>query len=500
VVALHERGLETAYLYGAGDEPGEQIAGGLGAFFLLTEPPERFGLPAQADSPIQENGPPATAAGSWPASRPWRSASPPSPRHTGGAMSHAKGPPPEDLIRTREAAREQPDNRDMTPAVGYRGQPATGRTPSPARRRRAHHDDWREARWSFLYDKATSYARQGASVNGSVAAAARRMRGGREVPVPVNGPVINAAVWTWEVPLYFWFGGMATGSSFIALACDAVGDHRSARIARMVTIGAILPGSPLLVMDLGRPMRFLNMLRIFKTRSPMSMGAWCLSAFSAVSAGAVAADLAGQPAIAQRLPRRARGVARLIGRPWLGRLLGAKTAVLGTYLGSYTGVLLAATAVPVWNRSRLFLPPIFICTAMATGAAANRLVLSAAGVPAEHPTRQALGWVETVAMLAELGLSDINERRLGSLGEALETGQPGSSSSSRAGASCRACPAAARRPRRVRRDACFECPVHGLRDGVPVRLGRRRADVGRRPRGGRPDRPQPGAPGRAGAV
>ncbi len=38
-------------------------AGGLGAFFLLTEPPERFGLPAQADSPIQENGPPATAAG-----------------------------------------------------------------------------------------------------------------------------------------------------------------------------------------------------------------------------------------------------------------------------------------------------------------------------------------------------------------------------------------------------------------------------------------------------
>ncbi len=60
---LHERGLTGAYLYGAGDEPGEQLAGGLGAFFLLTEPPESFGLPAQADSPIQENGPPATAAG-----------------------------------------------------------------------------------------------------------------------------------------------------------------------------------------------------------------------------------------------------------------------------------------------------------------------------------------------------------------------------------------------------------------------------------------------------
>ena len=63
VVRLHERGIESAYLYGAADEPGEQLAGGLGAFFLLTEAPERFGLPAQADSPIQENGPVATAAG-----------------------------------------------------------------------------------------------------------------------------------------------------------------------------------------------------------------------------------------------------------------------------------------------------------------------------------------------------------------------------------------------------------------------------------------------------
>jgi formate dehydrogenase iron-sulfur subunit len=63
VLTLHERGLEDAYLYGAGDAPGEQLAGELGAFFLLTEPPERLGLPAQADSPIQQNMPAATAAG-----------------------------------------------------------------------------------------------------------------------------------------------------------------------------------------------------------------------------------------------------------------------------------------------------------------------------------------------------------------------------------------------------------------------------------------------------
>jgi formate dehydrogenase iron-sulfur subunit len=63
VLELHERGFETAYLYGAGDAPEDQLAGELGAFFLLTEPPERFGLPAQADSPIQANMPVATAAG-----------------------------------------------------------------------------------------------------------------------------------------------------------------------------------------------------------------------------------------------------------------------------------------------------------------------------------------------------------------------------------------------------------------------------------------------------
>jgi formate dehydrogenase iron-sulfur subunit len=62
VAKLHERGLDGAYLYGAGDREGEQLAGGLGAFFLLTEPPERFGLPAQAESPIQENVVPATLA------------------------------------------------------------------------------------------------------------------------------------------------------------------------------------------------------------------------------------------------------------------------------------------------------------------------------------------------------------------------------------------------------------------------------------------------------
>jgi hypothetical protein len=135
------------------------------------------------------------------------------------------------------------------------------------------------------------------------------------------------------------------------------------------------------------------------------MGAWCLSAFSGAAFLAVAADV--------------------LERPRLARLLGVKTAALGTYLGSYTGVLLASTAVPVWARSRRFLGPIFIATGTATGAAANRLVLAGLGMPVGHPTRDALGTVETVAMGAELAMSSYNEHRLGRLAESLEQGRPG---------------------------------------------------------------------------
>jgi hypothetical protein len=146
------------------------------------------------------------------------------------------------------------------------------------------------------------------------------------------------------------------------------------------------------------------MLRIFKPRSPMNLGAWCLVAFNATGAGAVGADLLGLERVAQEL--------------------GAATALLGGYLGSYTGVLLASTAVPVWSRSRSFLGPIFVSTATATGAALTRLVLVARGLPEDHPTRVALGRVESGAMGVELLLSAINERRLGPAGRARRQGRP----------------------------------------------------------------------------
>ncbi len=252
--------------------------------------------------------------------------------------------------------------------------------------------------WSFLYKQDTDYAKTDPQP-GQVAEAARRQRAG-DTPGPVNGPFIHAPVWTWEVPTYFWVGGIASGAGFVALAADLSGDHRSARIARLVSLGAVAPAPVLLIADLGRPARFLNMLRIFKPRSPMNTGAWCLMAFSGTLTGAVGADLLGQE-------RAARG-------------LGAATAMLGGYLGSYTGVLLATTAVPVWARSRHFLGPVFVATATATGAAATRLALVASGLPDGHPTGRALARLQAVAMGAEITLSQVNERRLGRIGKALD--------------------------------------------------------------------------------
>ncbi|MCW3064930.1 MAG: hypothetical protein JWN32_2102 [Solirubrobacterales bacterium] len=293
------------------------------------------------------------------------------------------------------------ESRDMRPATGKRGGPASWRRAREGAHVTLARPRWGDMRWSFLFRR-TSYA-QAEPAPGQVADANRRMRSGSE-PGRVQGPLIKAPVWTWEVPVYFWVGGIASGSSFVALACDLAGDERSAATARKVALGAVAPAPLLLIADLGRPARFLNMLRIFKPRSPMNLGAWCLAAFSATGAAAVGADV--------------------VGRPRAARALGAGTAALGSYLGSYTGVLLASTAVPIWARSRLFLGPIFVATATATGAAATRLTLSARGLPHDHPTRHVLSTIETGAMVAELTLSTINDRRLERASDVLGQGRP----------------------------------------------------------------------------
>ena len=266
--------------------------------------------------------------------------------------------------------------RDMTPALGKRGEPAAWQRAVEGDGVALARPAFGDARSSFLYGRDTRYS--GAEPQpGEVAAANRRMRG-EAMPADLRGPFLKAPVWTWEVPLYFWFGGVASGSAFVALAADLAGDEWSAAVARKVALGAVLPAPALLIADLGRPARFLNMLRIFKPRSPMNLGAWCLVAFSAVGAGAVGADV-------------------------LGRRRTARGSVPSTPSSAATWAPTPASCsrprpCPVWARSRIFLGPIFVATATATGAAATRLTLAAGGQPEDHPTQVALARLGTAAI------------------------------------------------------------------------------------------------------
>jgi formate-dependent nitrite reductase membrane component NrfD len=314
-------------------------------------------------------------------------------------------PPDDSKGRSEEwVADHDPGTRDVRPAVGTRGEPASWGAADEREHVALANREWADAGWSYLYGRDTDYVTPEAR-DADVAAANVRMRAG-STPDDLRGPFIKPPVWTWEIPVYFWVGGIASGSAFAALAADLAGDEWSASVARKVALGAVAPAPLLLIVDLGRPGRFLNMLRVFKPRSPMNTGAWCLMAFSVAASGAVALDLLGRRSAA--------------------RAIGALNAGLGGYLGSYTGVLLAATAVPVWARSRVFLGPIFVSTATATGAAATRLMLAATGRrPVGHTTRIALGRLEAAAMLTELVLSAANKRRLGRAGRALSVGTPG---------------------------------------------------------------------------
>ncbi len=149
-------------------------------------------------------------------------------------------------------------------------------------------------------------------------------------------PVVKPPVWTWEVPLYFFFGGIGGMSALIALG--AVLFHRVdlgiAALWVAVIAGAVV--SPiLLIMDLGRPRLFLNMLRVFKPRSAMSMGAWILTGFGGCSVG---------------------GLIALELHLFVANLLIFAAAIFGTLLATYTGVLLGATAIPAWFLHRPLLP------------------------------------------------------------------------------------------------------------------------------------------------
>ena len=171
-----------------------------------------------------------------------------------------------------------------------------------------------------------------------------------ETPSYYGLPIVKPPVWTWEVPLYFFVGGAAGASSVIALTAQLTGASESlVRDARWIAaIGAAASG-PLLILDLGRPERFLNMLRVFKPQSAMSVGAWTLTVFGTASSGAVIADLL-------QLKRT-------------GDAASFVAALSGLVMATYTGVLIGATSIPAWSAHARTLPIHFGASALASASA-----------------------------------------------------------------------------------------------------------------------------------
>lgn len=174
-------------------------------------------------------------------------------------------------------------------------------------------------------------------------------------------PAIHRPHWKWLIVGYFFFGGISGSSAAISAAARLFGGPRSERLARtatVISIAALLPCPPLLILDLGRPRRFLNMLRAFRPSSPMSMGTWGFTAFSAF--------LALDAALQLPAPRcKRRSGARHDAETTVAALAGLG----GLFLAGYTGVLLSATAVPLWSKRPAILGPLFLSSAMSSGSA-----------------------------------------------------------------------------------------------------------------------------------
>lgn len=212
--------------------------------------------------------------------------------------------------------------------------------------------------------------------------------------------VINPPVWkTPDVPAYLFLGGLAAGSSLLGAGAHASGRTAMATRAKVsAVVGAALSGAAL-VHDLGKPSRFIYMLRTFKTTSPMSIGSWLLTAYSAP------AGIAALSALTGRAPRT-------------GSAATAASAVLAPAIASYTAVLLADTAVPAWHDGHRELPFVFVGSG---SAAAGGLALLWAGDRDVGPARRlaTIGWVLDVAAVERM------VRRAGAVAEPYQEGTAG---------------------------------------------------------------------------
>lgn len=212
--------------------------------------------------------------------------------------------------------------------------------------------------------------------------------------------VINPPVWEErEIAGYLFLGGLAGASSILGAVADVTGRRRLGRRSQVAASLAISLSLAALIKDLGRPARFINMLRVFKPTSPMSVGTWVLSAYAPLSFASSASNVTN----------------RMI---WVGRTTGMGAGMLGSVVATYTGALIADTAVPAWHEGHRELPFLFAgSAAMAAGGLGMTLAPRSENSPA---WRMAL-----IGGAGELVVEHLYERRLGMVKNAVERGVAG---------------------------------------------------------------------------
>ena len=162
-------------------------------------------------------------------------------------------------------------------------------------------------------------------------------------------PVVKKSPWEKDIPAYFFLGGLAAGSSLLAAGADLTDRPALRRTGRLGALTAISLSFVALVHDLGKPSRFVNMLRVAKPTSPMSVGTWLLTLY------APAAGVAGAAELPRFLPRWVQRLLGLFARP-----AGLAAAAIAPTIASYTAVLIADTATPAWHDARRELPFVFV--------------------------------------------------------------------------------------------------------------------------------------------
>jgi Polysulphide reductase, NrfD len=208
--------------------------------------------------------------------------------------------------------------------------------------------------------------------------------------------VINPPVWeALDIAGYLFLGGLAGMSSLVAAGSDLTSRPALARAAKTGAATAAGLSLVALVHDLGRPARFLNMLRVFKVISPMSVGSWLLAAYVPAAGVSALSSWTG------RLPR-------------IGALATGAAALLGSGVASYTAALISDTAVPAWHEGHREMPFVFVGSA-ATAAGGLGLLFA----PASETTPARNLAVGGVAL--ELAAFERMRSQLGMVAEAYDT-------------------------------------------------------------------------------